>query len=1131
VDYRILGPLEVCQDGRVLALGGDRQRALLAMLLLHPNAPVSADELIDGLWGERPPRSASNALRVHVSRLRTAFEDGGEQPAVRSNGLVSTHGHGYALRVDPGELDVDRFRDLAELGRKALADNDPGEASRLLRSALALWRGPPLADFRYEPFAQPAIARLEELRLAALEQRIEADMALGRHTELVAELAELVEQNPLRERLRGQLMLALYRSGRQAEALGVYQEFRRTLSEQLGLDPGPALEQLELAILSRDPSLGLSAGPKPLDGSGSNLAAATRATVARRPLRLAFAGSVLVALAVAGVVIASGGGGKRPVGVADSVAAISPSTGVTSAVVPIGSSPSELAAGAGALWVSEYNADAVLRIDTATHALVQTIPVDSTPSGLAVGDGAVWVANSFSGTVSWINPAVNRVVKTIPVGNGPAGVAVGDGSVWVADSSDGALSRIDALTGKPQHTIPLGGGATDVTVGVGGVWVSDSTDGRVVRVDPQTDRVVGSVDVGAGGSGAITVGFGSVWVANSLDGTVTKIDPQTNQVKAVITVGTGPSAIAVGAGGVWVANEFSASLSRIDPARNTVTRTVALAGRPAGLALAGGAVWAGMQAAGGRHRGGTLTVMSNGGFGSLDPVSPHALIPSWLTLDVTNDGLTAFKRVGGPGGAQLVPDLAISLPAPTDGGTSYTFQLRRGIRYSNGQPLRPEDFRRAFERMFALEAGVNSPGDLGIEGGAACVAHGGRCDLARGIVTDDSADTVTFHLVAPDPEFLDKLTYVQAFAVPATTPIKDLGTHALPATGPYEVASYSAREVRLARNRYFHEWSPAAQPDGYPDQIVWRTASSVEAAVTAVEQGRADYTLDQPPGDRLSELRTRFASQLNVNPNDVTVNWTMNTRVAPFNNLSVRQALNYAVDRSKIATILGQDSRPTCQLLPPYIPGYVRYCPYTAGANAPGVWRGPDLAKAEALIAASGTRGARITVWDQGAPPWITDAAAAAISRYLVALLNRLGYRATLKSIALTDTSYQPQNSRLKIQDSLGVQFVGYPAASQLLGPGITSCQSFIPASANNPNVPELCDSRLDATVGHALAAEAAESPTATALWAQADRQLTDQAPAVELVTPSTTDLVSHRVGNYQYNPQQGVLIDQLWVR
>ena len=187
-----------------------------------------------------------------------------------------------------------------------------------------------------------------------------------------------------------------------------------------------------------------------------------------------------------------------------------------------------------------------------------------------------------------------------------------------------------------------------------------------------------------------------------------------------------------------------------------------------------------------------------------------------------------------------------------------------------------------------------------------------------------------------------------AVAVPAGTPDHDIGTHPLPATGPYEIASDTPRQVTLVRNPYFHEWSHAAQPDGYPDQIVWRIGASVEAAVTAVERGGADYTLDPPPADRLGEVQTRFASQLHVNPNDVTVVMGLNTRVAPFTDLRVRRALNYAVDRAKIASLLGQDSQPSCQMLPPYIPGYRPYCPYTLDPSPAGVWHAPDLAKARA---------------------------------------------------------------------------------------------------------------------------------------------------------------------------------------
>jgi DNA-binding SARP family transcriptional activator len=238
MEFRILGPLEVRKEGHPVALGGARQRALLAMLLTRANEIVSTDRLIDELWGEQPPRTALNTLQYYVSQLRKAL--GADRIVTRSPG--------YLIRVEPGELDLERFERLVEEG-----------GAEGLREALALWRGAPLADFAYEAFAQASIGRLEELRLAALEQRLDADLALGRHGELVGELEALVGEHPLREHLRGQLMLALYRSGRQAEALDAYQATRRALVDGLGIEPGPALQELEKAVLRQDPTLALAA--------------------------------------------------------------------------------------------------------------------------------------------------------------------------------------------------------------------------------------------------------------------------------------------------------------------------------------------------------------------------------------------------------------------------------------------------------------------------------------------------------------------------------------------------------------------------------------------------------------------------------------------------------------------------------------------------------------------------------------------------------------------------------------------------------------------------------------------------------------------------------------------------------
>jgi DNA-binding SARP family transcriptional activator len=250
MDFRILGPLEVWDNDRPVRLSGAKERALLALLLLHANEAVSADRLVDELWGERPPATARKSLQVRVSTLRKAL----------GSDVLATRDGGYLIRLEAGELDLHRFEALVADARAA---DRPDAAGRLLRSALELWRGPPLSEFAYEAFAQGAIARLEELRLAALELRLETDLARGLHAEVVPELEALITDEPLREGLRGLLMLALYRSGRQADALEAYRRTRETLLDQLGIEPGPALQQLERAILRQEPDLDLAAAAAP----------------------------------------------------------------------------------------------------------------------------------------------------------------------------------------------------------------------------------------------------------------------------------------------------------------------------------------------------------------------------------------------------------------------------------------------------------------------------------------------------------------------------------------------------------------------------------------------------------------------------------------------------------------------------------------------------------------------------------------------------------------------------------------------------------------------------------------------------------------------------------------------------
>src|SRR6516225_6109489 len=306
LEFRILGPLEVRLNGAPVRVGGPKQRALLALLLCNANRVVSRDQLIDELLGDQPAGSAEPVLHVQISRLRKALTDGDSQPRLLARPP------GYVLRVEDGELDLHAFEQQVAAGREALEHGDPGRAAALLRVAESLWHGRPLADLEFEPFARFEVQRLEACRLAAVEDRIEAELALGRHGALCPELEQLVAEHPLRERLRGQLMLALYRSGRQAEALETYRAGRSLLAEELAVEPGPQLRQLQLAVLGQDKGLDLPQpaapyppGPPPAGpaedvtpGSGPR---ATPSTLRRRATWAVLAvgaGTALTALAL-----------------------------------------------------------------------------------------------------------------------------------------------------------------------------------------------------------------------------------------------------------------------------------------------------------------------------------------------------------------------------------------------------------------------------------------------------------------------------------------------------------------------------------------------------------------------------------------------------------------------------------------------------------------------------------------------------------------------------------------------------------------------------------------------------------------------------------------------------------------
>jgi peptide/nickel transport system substrate-binding protein len=392
-------------------------------------------------------------------------------------------------------------------------------------------------------------------------------------------------------------------------------------------------------------------------------------------------------------------------------------------------------------------------------------------------------------------------------------------------------------------------------------------------------------------------------------------------------------------------------------------------------------------------------------------------------------------------------------------------------------------------------------------------------------VGDDAAGTVTIHLTAPDPEFPYKLAVPHATILPKDSPATDAGTKPLPTTGAYMVASYDPnRALKLTRNPNFTEWSRDAQPQGYPDEIDENFGLSVEAEVTAVENGQADWVFDPPPADRLNEIGTTYAGQAHVNP--LTAFWylTLNVNIPPFNNPLARQAINWAVDRTALVRLYGGSNlaAPVCTILPPAFPGHIDSCDYTKGGGA--TWTAADLDKAKQLIQQSGTSGQDVGIVTQD------DEVNKAIGEYLQSLLTQLGYKATLKPLSANIQFTYIQNTSNKVQISLTSWYQDYPAASDFLNV-LASCASFTPGSDSSINIAGFCDKTVDAQMQDALLTERTDPAAANAKWAQVDKAVMAQAPIAPLFTPKIVDLVSSRVGNYQFSKQFYMLVSQLWTK
>jgi peptide/nickel transport system substrate-binding protein len=526
------------------------------------------------------------------------------------------------------------------------------------------------------------------------------------------------------------------------------------------------------------------------------------------------------------------------------------------------------------------------------------------------------------------------------------------------------------------------------------------------------------------------------------------------------------------------------------------------------------------------HQGGNFTILANSAFGVADPAQNYTL-EEWQLLIDSHDGLVGFAKVGGLPGAKIVPDLATAIPTPTNGGKTYLFHIRRGIKFSNGQVLKPSDFVTTFNRQFTVPGPTSFYS--GIVGASKCSTKG--CDLSKagGVVANDSAYTLTINLTAPDPELMDQLALPFAYAVPANTSLKLTGNNVPPGTGPYMWKSYNPNtEAVLVRNPYFKVWSKVAQPAGNPNEIIEKYGLQVSDEVTQVENGAADEVFDGDsiPSDQLTTLNSpQYAGQVHVNTLTADYYMALNTTRPPFNNLMARQAINYAANRSAYVKIYGGPSLavPACQILPPNFPSYKAYCPYTTGSQT--VWSGRDLTKAKQLVQQSGTAGDTVVVNSTN------DQVGTALAEQMVSDLKAIGYKASTQLLTASNQYPYIQNSANAGHWNVAYSawFQDYPAASDFLNV-LLGCGTIHKNSDASPNIAEFCNPAVEKLINQAEAAGSTNPTQAASLWTQVDHLDTQQAPWVDMYNPKQIDFLAKTVHGYQWNPQWYILIDQLWL-
>lgn len=1021
MEFRILGPLEAEEDGRQIPLGGEKQRALLALLLLSRGRPVSTDRLIEEIWSGEPPATALKSVQVYVARLRRALGDG----------RLVTRGRGYEIEVAPGELDADRFDELVRAASGAPAE----EAAQRLREALALVRGAPLADLSLEPWAQADIARLEERRLAALEARTDADLELGRHRELVAELETLVGEHPFREHLLEQLMLALYRSGRQSDALDAYRRGAGRLRSEFGLEPGRSLQELERQILRQDPALDPPMLPVPRDGR-------------RRSWRLVVSGALIIvsAAVAAAVVVLTHGSDASLAAVAPGVAIVDASSGRL--VAHIGASeikvPAEVITGDGSFWVWNLQPYEMVQVDPGDGQVVRRIgsPLGDTGGSGLVDGRSLWLGGPR--LVRMDIPQARRV-DTFRLSK-LAGLTQGSGSFWVTRPDAGELLRVDRASGNVLHRWTGRPDATAVAYGDGAVWVGSARG--VERVDPKTNKVTATATVPEPELAYLAVGGGYLWASNETKGRVYKFDDHSGAPVGTYETGEGAHQESYANGTLWVVNQDVGTVTGIDAA--TGERRIFQFGHP-------------LQSVAALH--GKLLVEINPGrtyedrINALEGKIARLIIPIYQLANdnhpdpavtpsnpfifqaerATCAPLLGYPDAPPPRGQHLVPEAAAAVPALSSDRRTYTFIVRKGFRFappSNAQ-LDAQTFRYSIERALSskLKLGSDAPGIrfLGDVAGAQAF-HAGRAAHVSGIRV--RGDRISVTLIRPSPDFLERLALPYFCPVPRDTPILPGGVQDRPpaGAGPYAFSGFifNGEYAILKRNPNYGGSRPQLL-----DAIGFREGIGTEKAVARVKGGRWDAVEQFDPLLAPGGIVARSFAKVNPGgvsyrsfPRAMTFYLAFDANQQPFSDRRLRRAVALALDRRTLSSFWNQASPAVAQTGPSALQSAPTGMEPTARILPPGVRGGgqarsrpPDIERARKL---AGSR--HSTVWmavEAG------DAGANRFANIVRAALAPLGI--DVRAVAVRNLSTVPSARQNRIQLAALETELDYPDPASFL--------------------------------------------------------------------------------------------------